>query len=151
MRHKSGLVVDERPLLWVARRKRQAIPNLTVSAVHADGRTPILEDGMSQDSPTTESYETLLSIVDDAYPDGLVRRCARTDTANGDTLALYLARELHGCGDEEPDSREAAARLAGMLQDAIDDLAGVISALLAHGRGIASTRDTERSTGASPS
>ncbi len=73
----------------------------------------------------------LLTLVDAAYPDGFVRRCAHTDTADGDALALYIAREVRDVSAIEPDLSEAVSSLASALQTAIDEISGVISALIA--------------------
>lgn len=40
------------------------------------------------------TLKTIIRIADSAYPDGLVARCAKSGKDEGDTLALFVAREL---------------------------------------------------------
>lgn len=47
------------------------------------------------------TLQQIVGIADAAYPDGKVRECLRTGKACGDTLALFLARELKDTYAEE--------------------------------------------------
>lgn len=74
-------------------------------------------------------YEQLITVIDDHYPDGLVRAAAETDVADGDTLALYIARAVRDLVDDETDLYDIAVHIRDHFQSAIDDLSGIISAL----------------------
>lgn len=60
--------------------------------------------------------------ANEVYPDELIAQCVRDDSHRGDTLALFLAREL-----SEAESTEEALR---MMYTAERELAAVIEALL---------------------
>ncbi len=70
----------------------------------------------------------LIQIVDKAYPDGLVAR-AHKDEDVGDTLALFIVRELADTYDPDASDAEQAATASGAMGSAIDELQVVCSAL----------------------
>ena len=69
----------------------------------------------------------LISIASRGYPDGLVAEAAKGKDVE-DTLATFIAKELHGISetDSDYDQLVEAVRLIGV---AIDDLQGVVTEL----------------------
>ena len=74
------------------------------------------------------ALEKIIEIADKAYGDGLVGRCAADNSDHGDTLALFIARELKETYN--PDSDDATQRHTAFLalRSAVRELAYVLDA-----------------------
>lgn len=70
----------------------------------------------------------LIQIVDEAYPDGLVARAHKGEDV-GDTLALFIVRELADVHDPDSSDAEQTAAARRALETAINELQAVCSAL----------------------
>ena len=70
----------------------------------------------------------LIQIVDEAYPDGLVARAHKGEDV-GDTLALFIVRELADIYDPDASDAEQTAGACRAMGTAIDELQAVCNAL----------------------
>jgi len=85
----------------------------------------------------------IISAAASAYPDGVLHRCRDAgnvcvagDSGGGDTLALFIVRELRDTYDPEADDAEQVATAVNALETARADLRGAMDAIggLAEGR-----------------
>ena len=74
------------------------------------------------------TLDEIIQMADEAYPDGLVARAHKGEDV-GDTLALFIVRELTDIYDPDASDAEQAAAASGALGTAIDELQAVCSAL----------------------
>ncbi len=74
------------------------------------------------------TLDEIIQMADEAYPDGLVARAHKGEDI-GDTLALFIVRELTDIYDPDASDAEQAAAASGALGTAIDELQAVCSAL----------------------
>ncbi len=74
------------------------------------------------------TLDEIIQMADEAYPDGLVARAHKGEDA-GDTLALFIVRELADTYDPDASDAEQATAASGALGTAIDELQAVCSAL----------------------
>ncbi len=82
----------------------------------------------------------LIRLVDGFYPDGLVgqhwdfRAEQPLDAGAGDTLALFIARELSATFDPDAGDREQIAAAVTAMERAAEELGTVVAGLLRHRR-----------------
>ncbi len=74
------------------------------------------------------TLDKVIQMADEAYPDGLVARTHKGEDV-GDTLALFIVRELADIYDPDASDAEQAAAARGAMGTAIDQLQAVCSAL----------------------
>ncbi len=74
------------------------------------------------------TLDEIIQMADEAYPDGLVARAHKGEDV-GDTLAMFIVRELTDIYDPDASDAEQAAAASGALGTAIDELQAVCSAL----------------------
>ncbi len=70
----------------------------------------------------------LIQIADETYPDGLVARAHKGEDV-GDTLALFIVRELSDVHDPDSSDAEQTAVACRALEAAINELQAVCNAL----------------------
>lgn len=72
----------------------------------------------------------LIEIVDEGYPDGFVKRCFENpEKDHGDTLALFLSREIGDCFDPEATDKEQIEETLRVVFNARRELDEVCEAL----------------------
>lgn len=77
----------------------------------------------------------LIEIVDEGYPDGLVKACfedGMKDGIQGDTLALFIAREIDDNFDADAtdkDQIEEALRVVFAARRELDEVCNVLKAV----------------------
>ena len=77
-------------------------------------------------------YPELVAVADEAYGDGLVKQAADLDESPGDTLALFIARELNcACCETLSDSLREGVRMMEKARDELDDVAEALTGRLA--------------------
>ncbi len=74
------------------------------------------------------TLDEIIQMADEAYPDGLVARAHKGEDV-GDTLALFIVRELADTYDPDASDAEQAAAASGAMETAIDELQAVCTAL----------------------
>lgn len=74
------------------------------------------------------TLEKLIAVADGAYPEGLVARAHKGEDT-GDTLALFVARELADIHDSDASDAEQTAIAANAMRKAAEELLGVCAAL----------------------
>ncbi len=74
------------------------------------------------------TLDEIIQMADEAYPDGLVARAHKGEDV-GDTLALFIVRELTDIYDPDASDAEQAAAASGAMETAINELRGVCTAL----------------------
>ncbi len=74
------------------------------------------------------TLDEIIQMADEAYPDGLVARAHKGEDV-GDTLALFIVRELTDIYDPDASDAEQAAAARGALETAINELQAVCGAL----------------------
>ncbi len=74
------------------------------------------------------TLDEIIQVADEAYPDGLVARAHKGEDA-GDTLALFIVRELGDIYDPDASDAEQAAAASGALETAVNELQAVCGAL----------------------
>jgi hypothetical protein len=79
------------------------------------------------------TLEKLIAVVDEAYPDGLVGRAHKGEDV-GDTLALFIARELSDTYDSDASDAEQAAEAERVMGNAHREIGEVLEALNAESR-----------------
>jgi hypothetical protein len=72
---------------------------------------------------------TLIGIASDSYPDGLVLDAHERGEAAGDTLALFIAREIAETFEAEAKTTEQLERAIGVMEKAHDEIGAVLSGL----------------------
>jgi len=70
-----------------------------------------------------------IGIANAAYPDGLVGQCAEDDAEHGDTLALFIARELKDVRTQGVAPAEQFRIARDAIETAIRELEAVADAL----------------------
>lgn len=77
--------------------------------------------------------EALIEIASNGYPDGMIGRCFRNKKANGDTLALFLAKEIEDTFDKTASDADQLTEALRILDAAIREIQsvrkGVVKAL----------------------
>ena len=74
------------------------------------------------------TLDEIIQMADEAYPDGLVARAHKGEDV-GDTLALFIVRELTDIYDPDASDAEQAAATCSALETAINELQAICSAL----------------------
>ncbi len=74
------------------------------------------------------TLDEIIQMANKAYPDGLVAKAHKGEDA-GDTLALFIVRELADIYEPDASDAEQAAAANGAMGSAIDELQAVCSAL----------------------
>jgi hypothetical protein len=71
----------------------------------------------------------VMSIIDQAYPDGMIKRYCENDSARGDTLAQFIVREVSACTEGMKTNTAITEEAVRCLKVAVRELNAVINAL----------------------
>lgn len=73
--------------------------------------------------------KTLIKVASDSYPDGAVLDAHERGDAAGDTLALFIAREIAETFDDGETTAEQVARAIEVMEKAHGEIGAVLSGL----------------------
>lgn len=73
--------------------------------------------------------QTLIQIASDSYPDGAVLDAHERGEAAGDTLALFIAREISETFEAEQTTAEQLRRAIEVMEKAQGEIGAVLSGL----------------------